>query len=36
MAGADVFVVGSVVYSSKDPEDTVRKLRKLAESANQK
>jgi ribulose-phosphate 3-epimerase len=36
MAGADVFVAGSVVYSSKDPEDTVRKLRKLAESANQK
>jgi ribulose-phosphate 3-epimerase len=36
MAGADVFVAGSVVYSSKDPEHTVRKLRKLAESANQK
>lgn len=36
MAGADVFVAGSVVYSSKDPEDTVRNLRKLAESANQK
>ena len=32
-AGADVFVAGSAVYTSDDPDRVVRELRRLAESA---
>lgn len=30
IAGADTFVAGSAVYGSRDPSDTVRKLKELA------